>query len=77
MSEGLATLNIKINVDSFLRGMHDLTETFRRIGYGFDRKPRPPKRPYRKAWSGMTAREYRASRRAYARALRAYKKVSR
>ena len=79
MSEGTATLNIRIDFDPFLRAMHDASESMRGIGFAFGtrRQPRPPRRPYRKTWSGMTAREYRAARRAYARALRAHRKATR
>lgn len=77
MSEGLATLNIKIKVDPFLRAMHDTSESFRRISFGLTRGHRPPKRPYPKRYSAMTARQYRAARRAYGRARRAHRKATR
>ena len=77
MSTGTATLNIKIDTGRYCRAIHDTAEAFRRIGYLAQGKPSPPKRPYPKSHSLMTAREYRAARRAYARALRAHRKAAR
>jgi hypothetical protein len=77
MSEGTITTKLRLNVTPFVRAMRDATESFRGLGYAASKQPRPPRRPYPRRHSLMTAREYRASRRAYARALRAHRKATR
>jgi len=77
MSQSEVTLNLKIDAGPFIRACHDTAEAFRRIGHAAQGQPFPPRSPYPKRVSLMTAREYRAARRGYARALRAHRKATR
>lgn len=77
MNERTVKLKIRINTDNFMRGIHDAAHNMQRFGHALQGKSSPPRRPYRKDWSGMTAREYRAARRRYNRELNAWKKATR
>lgn len=72
-----AVVRFKIDPGPFIRSTHDVAEAFRGMSHALRTGSRPPRRPYPKRYSLMTAREYRAARRAYARALRAHRKATR
>ena len=69
------TYVMKIDVTPFARAMHDVGTVASNMAATFAGKPRPPRKPYPKRHSGMTARQYRAARRAYGREMRAYKRT--
>ena len=71
------TYVMKIDVTPFVRAMHDVGTVASNMAATFAGKPRPPRKPYPKRHSDMTARQYRAARRAYGREMRAYKRTLR
>ena len=72
-----AVLTLRLDPSGFIRGIHDVGNAMQNMTADLTGKPRPPRKPYPKRYSGMTARQYRASRRAYGRAKRAHKKALR
>lgn len=68
------TLKMKIDPSGLIRGLHDVGHVMQNLTADLAGKPRPPRKPYPKRYSRMTARQYRASRRAYARAMKAHKR---
>jgi hypothetical protein len=71
------TAHLRLDAGPFIRSMHDATQAFTVMCFALRGLPKPPRKPYPKRHSLMTAREYRAARRAYARALRAHRKALR
>lgn len=69
------TLRIKIDVSPLVRAMNDAGVVMRNMVADARGLPRPPRAPYPKRHSGMTARQYRAARRRYARERRGYAKA--
>lgn len=68
------TTYLRLNATPFVRSMHDAAHAFNQFGFAARGLPTPPRRPYPKQHSGMTSRQYRAARRAYARAMRDHQK---
>ena len=75
MSTADLTLSFKIDPSPFIRAMHDAGVVMRNMTADVRGLPRPPRAPYPKQHSGMTARQYRAARRRYARERRGYAKA--
>lgn len=75
MSTPSVVLRFKANPSPFIRAMHDAGYVMQNIGTDVRGAPRKPRKPYPKQHSGMTARQYRAARRRYARERRAYTKA--
>lgn len=71
------TVKLRVNVSPFIRATHDMGISMRNMAADVAGKPRPPRKPYPKRHSGMTARQYRSARRAYNRECRAYKQALR
>ena len=58
-----------------LRLLHDMGNSFKHMAAAVGGRPIPPAIPYRKSYSGLTARQYRAGRRAYHRDMQEYTKA--
>lgn len=72
-----AVFKMRIDTSGFTRGIHDINNVMRNMSADLRGAPRPPRKPYPKTCSHMTARQYRAARRRYARERRAYSKALR
>jgi hypothetical protein len=68
------TIRFRIDQAPFQRSMWDAAQTLGRVGYQLAGQTPPPRAPYPRTFSGLTAREYRAARRAYGRAVKAWKR---
>ena len=66
-----------LKIDGFVRKITDVQNSMRAMSASMHGKPQPPRRPYPKRHSGLTARQYRAGRRAYHRANQAHRKAVR
>lgn len=71
------TLRIRFDAAPFIRSTHDATQSIIRLGFAIRGVPAPPREPYPRHVSRQTARQYRAARRSYGRALAAWKRATR
>lgn len=71
------TFRFRINAGAMARTGHDLAHSLMQFQAALLREPCPPRKPYPRRYSRMTAREYRADRRRWNRECRAYRKATR
>lgn len=72
-----AIVKFEIDTTRFVRAMHDVGTVVASMAADFRGAPRPPRKPYPRHVSGMTARQYRAARRRYGRERKGYKRALR
>lgn len=75
MAETVTTLRLKIDATGLHRGLHDVTHVMGNMQHAMRGEPMAPRKPYPRSCSRMTARQWRADRRRYARQMRAYRKT--
>lgn len=75
--ERTVKIRLRADVSPFIRAMHDVTWSMTNASRAFRGQGPVPVPPYPRRHGGMTARQYRAARRAYARQIRALRKADR